>query len=248
MSNEEDVTESPEPLVVGGIAVEYWTHLVLDAMYFRSARRALEQARIASTGVDEARAELRRLKEREVDARRCGDQAALKDVSAQIQDVAEPTIAYALGSTCEAVITVHTMAAATLEAHINEHAAERLGGKEAEYFDRLPLEAKWLFLPKMLGKSDGFDAGAQPFQGFANLVKTRNQLLHHKPRRERWKEGQHPDFLFKLGLTVESADASVASAAAMVRKLSAIFSVRVPYWLDDDRVAPFNHSLVFREQ
>src|SRR5439155_21959892 len=108
----------------------------------------------------------------------------------------------------ESTAATHIFAAASLEAHINQRAEQRLLKIEFEYFDRLAPDGKWMILSRLLGASS-FDAGKEPFQSLVQLMKWRNNLLHHKPLREFWRLGSVPTFVDKLGLTLRSAERTV---------------------------------------
>ena len=85
------------------------------------------------------------------------------------------------GMFLQASAAAEVFAVMTLEAHINCVASDGLTGATLGVFDRLSLEGKWLFLPRLLGKQP-LDPGAQPFQDFAKLVQRRNRLVHTKSR------------------------------------------------------------------
>lgn len=67
------------------------------------------------------------------------------------------------------------------EAYINLYGIERLGKDEFESFERLPPEDKWIVIPR-IATGRTFDKGGEPFQTLAQLVKTRNEWVHHKPQ------------------------------------------------------------------
>ena len=74
------------------------------------------------------------------------------------------------------------------EALINRVYAEFYLGKTdkglSESIDRLPFADKWLLAPLLCGGNSSpgktFDRGAQPFQGFRELIKIRDSLVHPK--------------------------------------------------------------------
>lgn len=66
------------------------------------------------------------------------------------------------------------------EAYINQYGAERLGDNDFSSFDKLPVEDKWIVIPRVVtGKS--FDKGKEPFQTLKKLIEFRNGWVHHKP-------------------------------------------------------------------
>jgi hypothetical protein len=115
----------------------------------------------------------------------------------------------------------------------NALAKETLAGKEYDQFERWGLEAKWMFLPKVL-RCVGFDPGHHPFQGFAKLLKFRNELIHYKGIREQWVYGSVPAFLEKLGLTLIDSAASIAAVEAMIREFACQRGIECPNWLKRD--------------
>jgi hypothetical protein len=83
---------------------------------------------------------------------------------------AEFDIGSAYGPYMQHIALTHILCATAAEAHINVVAKGRLKGKFKDNFEKISLEGKWLFLPKILGKA-GFDQGAEPFQSFSKLNK-----------------------------------------------------------------------------
>ncbi|KKL50287.1 hypothetical protein LCGC14_2307010, partial [marine sediment metagenome] len=131
------------------------------------------------------------------------------------------------------IAVVHILCTATLEAHINSVAKDMLQGKEQNLFQRLSLEAKWLFLPKLLGFS-GFNPVCEPFQSFARLLGYRNKLIHYKELKEKWVYGSVPQFINRLGLTVGDSRKSIAAVVRMIRELAEQQNIDSPYWLRED--------------
>jgi hypothetical protein len=76
-----------------------------------------------------------------------------------------------------------------LEAFINVQASKRLSSAITESVDRLSVVSKWLVVTKTVTGTE-WDKGQPPFQDFQSLVKTRNDLVHYKPK---FTEVTHPD-------------------------------------------------------
>lgn len=149
-------------------------------------------------------------------------------------DSVEYGVGTAYGMLLEHVGAVHILCAAALEAHVNIRGEQLLSGRHLRTFERLALDAKWLFLPPLCGLA-GFGPGAQPFQGFDRLVKIRNRLVHYKPEREEWHgTAEPPGFLVDLGLTMDAADESLTSARGMVCRLASQLGEREPWWLGSE--------------
>ncbi len=228
-------SEELDPLAKGPSPLVFTTSLASDAIYFNAARRALAQARALKPAVDAAHLRWSQLQARA----RAADQLDVDGEQAHLGyalEEEEPRIAQAYGPYIEALAVTQVMAASALEAHINDQASARLARRAFENFDKLPLEGKWLFLPRLVPEDQrsgsGFDPGAEPFQGFAKVVKARNDLVHFKTKREEWVAGEAPASLSKLGLTLDAAERSLVAAEAMIRRLAEVFSSRAPYWLN----------------
>jgi len=216
--------------------------LLMDALYYHAAQQAYIAAKKTLRGIDKANAVIKKLvaKEGKILAKYGDDQdkasGELESVHIQM-DGAQYNLGESHGPLMEHAATVHILSAAALEAHINGQADSLIGGgkvpngrKLLEHFDRLPLDGKWLLLPRFLGMP-GFDPGAQPFQGFTELVKLRNDLMHYKPKKEDWKSLELPDFIKELGLNLARAEYSLKAAKGMIESLATQLGQKTPYWL-----------------
>lgn len=227
---------------------KYETHLLIDALYFHSARQAYLRAKASIGGIKKTEKEWRSLEEAEQEIqfryeRKVYDDYDEKGDASSAYDELEPIyiqmesahyrIGEAYAPLIKEIAVVHILCVATLEAHVNSVAAEALTGKDRDQFERLALEAKWLFLPKILGYR-GFDPGRQPYQGFSHLLKYRNELVHYKGLKERWIYGAVPQFLLKIGLTIEQSQQSIKCTEGMIRKLCKMRGVETPFWLRGD--------------
>lgn len=130
----------------------------------------------------------------------------------------------------EGFAQVHLLAVASLEAHINEQGFILLKGVAWDNFEKMSLEAKWLFLPRLCG-AEGFDPGAEPFQSFSQIIKRRNALAHYKPHAEDWRPPGVPQFIEKLGLTKEASEQALRTVTLMVKNLAAKLRLDEPYWV-----------------
>lgn len=203
------------------------TWLASDAMYFHAARRAFVRAKAEKTRID---AELYRV----------------EDTSVQPQPDQGPDLSRLYGPFLENLAVAHVMAASSLEAHINACAFQHLKAREFENFDKLSIDGKWLLLPRLLGHTDAFDVGSEPFQGFKRLIGARNALLHAKPRRETldlFREPQPPESLKQLGLTIDSAEQSLRSASRMIERLATLLGASSPAWTTSDEYDAFEFSI-----
>ena len=216
--------------------------LLMDALYYHAAQQAYIAAKQTVRGIDKANAVITKLvaKEGKILAKHGDDHDKAYDELEPVyieMEGAQHDLGEAHGPLMEYAATVHILSAAALEAHVNAQADSLLGGRKVpnggkllEYFDRLPLDGKWLLLPRFLGKR-GFDPGAQPFHGFTELVKLRNALVHYKLKKEDWKSLELPGFIEDLGLNVARAETSLKAAKGMIESLAIQLGQKIPYWL-----------------
>lgn len=154
----------------------------------------------------------------------------MERLAIQMEDI-KYSVGAAFGPFLQNLTAVHVFAAAALEAHVNNRAQELLTGRTLDLFDRLSLDTKWLFLPRLIGLT-GFDPGTQPYQGFDRLIRLRNKLVHYRVQREPWTDSDvPPQFLKELGLSIEAAEGSVAAVRGMAKELARQLREREPWWL-----------------
>ena len=134
----------------------------------------------------------------------------------------------------QSVSATDVFAAMTLEAHVTCIGAGQLESCELDVFDRLSLEGKWLFLPKLVGKP-GFDRGVRPFQDFKYLINRRNRLVHMRPsdRLISVTGGERIDD-FLNGQLIQ-AQGAVDTAEAMVKSLATRLGSDLPLWAQGDQ-------------
>ena len=209
----------------------------LEQIYFARAIQAVEEAKQQST----AAAEHDHLfwLWRMVDE--------MHDLGDEVDPDEDPTIAagrlalglgHAFGLFLQSLILSHVFCAMTLEAHVNNTASRHLPGSLRDAFDRLPLRDKWLFLPRLLSR-DGFEPGAEPFQGFTTLVTLRNRLVHAK--------GEDLVFLLRRGADsrallddgITDAENSLQVVHSMVHALAGLLGSPVPSWLEHAESTPY---------
>jgi hypothetical protein len=220
---------------------KFVTVFAADAMFFQSAKNALMKASAARKGI--ARAERRLLRHQaKMDAisESAKEEGWNNDLYSGFEPLAiqmenyEYSLTEAHGPVLQQLALVQTLSAMCLEAHINTRAEALLPGREWSAFERLPLDAKWMFLPKVLGLP-GFNVGVQPFQGFDAIVRARNGLVHYKPQKEEYHGFDNPDsFAARLKLTFEAGEASLTVTREMVATLAQQLGEREPWWLRSD--------------
>ncbi len=214
-----------------------FTTLLIDAMYFHVAKQSYVAAKRSLKGIGKAIKIFADLRAKEADIKeRYADDIMeayneLEPIYIQMED-AEYGIGAAYGPYLQNVAITHIFCATALEAHINGIAKGRLTGKFKEIFEKISLEGKWLFLPKILGKMS-FDQGSEPFQSFLRLIKYRNELIHYKGRKDEWEgfEYGEPKFFEKLGLSLTVAKNSLKTVREMILELSKNMKIDPPHWL-----------------
>lgn len=212
------------------------TTLLVDAMYFHAARKCYETAEQALKGIDNSRKYFEKLRNKEaiIIERYDNDLRAydkLEPIYIQMEG-AEYRIGAAYGPYLQNIAITHILCATAAEAHINGIAKGKLKGKFKEIFEKISLEGKWLFLPKILGKIT-FNQGSEPFQSFSKLIKYRNELIHYKGRSEKWEgfEYGEPKFLERLGLSLTEASNSLKTIRGMIIEISRLIENDPPHWL-----------------
>jgi hypothetical protein len=107
----------------------------------------------------------------------------------------------------------------------------------------MPLEAKWLMLPLLLGEKATFDKSVEPYQGFRDLVQTRNErLVHFKPQHEihdfpPGARKQNEPYISDLLNDAGRAEKYVNCVGDMIRKLNALTSAKtdIPGFLSNEK-------------
>lgn len=226
--------------------------LAVDALYYNAARDAQQEAGNCTRHIDRAEGRVNSL-QRRIDALSHSPdgeedtQLAWKNYSKleplyiQIEG-AEYNLGEAYGPMLQHLATVHILSAASAEAHINIRAQASLHGRDWDAFERLSIDAKWLFFPKLLGLV-GFDPGVQPFQGFDSLLKIRNRLVHYRVHKEPWDSPGVPEFLGVLGLNLELGLRSLNAVRGMIAELARQLKEDAPHWLDRPQANFFEISL-----
>ena len=214
-----------------------YTTLSIDAMYLHAARTCYESAKLSLRTVGRTRKEFLNLRrsEMEILERYHGDPFdaydELERVYIQMED-ADYNIGASYGPYFQNIALTHILCVTAAEAHINIIAKGQLNGKFWENFEKMSIEGKWLFLPKLLGNTT-FNQGEQPFQSFSDIIKYRNALVHYKSKKEIWDgfERRMPKFLGRLGLSLREARKSIKTIKSMILNLSKLLNLEIPHWL-----------------
>jgi hypothetical protein len=198
-------------------------------MYFEAAANSLAQASSFRDLIRDRPGSLGWLRYGE--AYDWGDEIDPDEEMFEAIDEAQSQVVEAFGRYVQGVAIAFVLSAMCLEAHVNAVASTHLSGRELEAFDKLSIEGKWLLLPRM-AKNSSFDPGAQPFQGFSQLIRRRNALVHAKG-----------SGLLRALDSVESANAFLDSGLkdaqraldttkTMIGSLGRLLSEDEPSWLE----------------
>jgi hypothetical protein len=121
------------------------------------------------------------------------------------------------------------------ETYANDVAAIALQGADRDQFDKLTPIGKWLFLPRLMRLTFKPSVGEWPMQGFADLAKRRNQLIHAKPMRQPGLLTP-PTFAEELGMSPDRMTKSMQSVRDLIREFSLSWrGSSGPDWLDPTR-------------
>src|ERR1051325_470479 len=132
------------------------TYLMVDVMYYHAACQSYEHAKRLTKAIEKAEQKVRVLQQRWDNIKEEYEDDAtsrykLQERLATQMESADYDVGVVYGPYLQALAITQIMSAATLESHINARGKEFLNGKSLEQFERIALEAKWLFLPRMLG-------------------------------------------------------------------------------------------------
>ncbi len=214
--------------------IQFLSSLDIAAMFYHAAINNLEQAISSKEIADAADKELDSISWRNgYEMYDLGDEIDVSFSNEQITYIEglKDKVKSSHSLFLQATATVQIFCVASLESHINKTGVLSLHGKLLDQFEKLSLEGKWLFLPRLLDKKS-FDPGLQPFQDFTLLIKVRNALVHYKGKKIPYNlESNLIDLYKPLGLTIEDAQRSIETTKKMILKLSEILSVKHPSWI-----------------
>lgn len=191
-------------------------NLDLPGILFTEALKRIKEATSQFTELDEALDKhAKRLAARNAEV---GDEMSREDAEVDmIQGIGglEP----ACGALVAKIALIDIGLAAAGEAYINAVAEHVLSGKEADHFDKLSPTAKWLFLPRVMGLKWEPKLGAEPLQGYSELVARRNRWLHPKVVKTSDIFEIHT-FLVKCGLDLPACNRGAESVRGLIEGLS----------------------------
>jgi hypothetical protein len=210
------------------------TRLATDALYYAIAVRALDEAQAAEAELLPRIKRFNSLIQKEERAERIKNEGkrvnALEELAIQIEDGARGEVEASFRPLIENIVVTHIMCVACLEAYINIVAKDSFGGKCLDYFERLPLEAKWLYMPSLMNKAV-LDPGREPFQSFSMLIKIRDKLIHYKPTFEDYEGKLFPGYVDELHLSVSAGELSVNLVPKLVEAICTQIGRRPPSWI-----------------
>jgi len=219
------------------------TRISLEALYYYSASYHLNEAKKTLPELQKALKRYSELEKEEKLLDEKKDYDEFESVAIQIIDHLNPLIESLYKPLLEGVALTHILCVASLEAHINVLAKDNLSGKIFDTFDNLSVESKWLYFPLLLGVQS-FNPGIQPFQDFSSLVKTRNALMHYRPKIEGFTGEPVPKYLDELGLTINKAEISLNIVPKMILYLANLMNKPIPDWINNE---PFSYFFTLFE-
>ena len=228
---------------------DHYTTLAFDALCYHAAKTNYEAAEKCIPQIQRARSGFNNLLQQEIAllAMFKDDPSASYDEHeplAIMMEGAEFDINSAYGPFLQYLASTHILCETCAEAHINIKARESLAEIDYPEFERKRIKDKWWLLPKLL-RLEGFDRGAEPFQGFSRLVYYRNELVHYKSEKEEWnREGGVPSFIEKLGLTLTAGKASLNAVKGIITALARDMGQDIPHWLTTDDLGYFESSFI----
>jgi hypothetical protein len=118
-----------------------------------------------------------------------------------------------------------------LESYINYIIAKYLEKESTVFDDTSSHRQKWLWVPLALSIPFKFKVDEPPFSDFSNLVKWRNNIIHHIAAYNRVRGPiSHTANQFNL----ENAELSLRVVIKMISKLCENSVIPLPQWLRDD--------------
>lgn len=220
-------------------------HLDMDGAFLQSARVSLEQARQFKLAVDSSQQRLGDLQQERTRLQTIIDglpenhpglphgEQERDSIDFEISEFVSRDVRNAYGPYLSALANVHVSSAAALETHMNVLVRAYVPESRRKEFDEQGAYQKWANF-HCWARSAQIPIGRDPFLGLNCLILTRNNLLHYKRGGEEWDmQSPVPTFLADLGLTLEAAMESVATAEACIRAVDAHLGYHeTSEWLD----------------
>jgi hypothetical protein len=209
--------------------------LRMDALFFRSAVSSLRSLDDSKPAIDAAVERVQSLlrRQRSILDGVGGDERAaydtLEPIYSELED-ADHTLAEAYSPYIREITSIYFNAHSAVEAFVNWLAYDIIEGSQRDEFDRLSLFRRCTSLPCLRGLRP-FDPGREPLQSVKKLIRSRNNLMHYKPRMEPWNGVSIPSFLDALGLSREDAEKAISAARMYIEKTCKTMSVETPGWL-----------------
>ncbi len=108
-------------------------------------------------------------------------------------------------------------------------------GRSLDEFDKLSIIGKWIFIQELVKLKNKLTVDNSPMQGFLELTRERNRLVHFKGMKKEIKLPEIPNYMDELKLTPKDSLKNLVS----VRDLISSFSLEWkgtsgPGWLSCD--------------
>jgi hypothetical protein len=123
------------------------------------------------------------------------------------------------------------------EAYVNEVANSVLTGSKFDEFDKLSLSGKWIFIQDIMKLKKLITVDKNPLQGFVQLIKERNKLVHFKGRKKELQLLEIPNYLEDFNLTPSDCNRNLENVRELIMRFSLNWIGSYgPDWLNvDDR-------------
>ena len=123
---------------------------------------------------------------------------------------------------------------ACLEAFINDKGFEHFPKLWELIEEKLSLINKWKLYLILMGKSDIYDFGREPYQSLKLLIKKRNDLIHFKPKYEKViRKGNKATTNLEKILEKEFVDNLPNRIKQLIKELCKATNLNVPTWITE---------------
>lgn len=212
--------------------------LEVDALLLTAAREHARRARVPKSKIEPLTRRLDRLQERmdELDPWEDGDE--VESLAIQMEGT-YGELAAAYTPVFRLCAQAHINAALAIEAHTNRKILRHLAKEPGiEGVLRMsPVEKVQELLERKGGGPLGKDES--PLPKFQTLVKTRNALVHYRPRRLPVPATRLPTPPRKLGLEPGLAQRSVRTAEEVIKEVCHRLGERPPHWASGEAYSVF---------
>lgn len=144
-----------------------------------------------------------------------------------------------LRAQCQYSVQAVVFAALSAESFINYYGVRKSSATYFKnYLENLTPVQKWLIVPELFNSGRGFEQGKEPLQSLEFLVRTRNELVHAKPKTAVTLDdkGFHTERNFEnyYDPSIDTAARCVTTVSDLVKGLNRIDNVVQTDWLEGD--------------